>query len=273
MPSFFCRSVLSLLFSSLLHSAFAQNDLPACQNVKEGIYYSYPTNVNDNWKSVRKGDLQQEINLTTNDTILFQVSWPDQCQYSLKYKSGGKKLGRDVLAMFKQYAFVSVITQATPEYYVTTSYLESPKNYPIAIDTMWNAERKVSSDRVVFRALSPAEQRKAKLKDTSSFALLYVYRPSKFICSGVSFPLYGNDVLMCGFPEKGGAYVFKVQKQGLVRLTGQHRQNKDYLDVDIRFGQKYYVRVDTKWSLSRCIPFLTEKDKVKGEEEFIESQY
>ena len=273
MLSLFRRSSLSLLFFSLLQYASAQNDLPACQNVKEGIFYSYPTNANDNWKSVRTGDLQQEINLTTGDTILFQVSWPDKCQYSLKYKSGGKKLSRDVLTMFKQYAYVSVITQATPDYYITTSYLESPKNYPIAVDTMWNAERKVSSDRVVFSALSPSEQRKAKLKDTSSFALLYVYRPSKFICSGVSFPLYGNDVLMCGFPEKGGAYVFKVQKQGPIRLTGQHRQNKDYLDVDFRFGQKYYVRVDTKWSMSRCIPFLMEKDKVKGEEEFIESQY
>ena len=157
--------------------------------------------------------------------------------------------------MFKQNLYVSVVTQATPDYYVTTSYLESAKNYSIAVDIMWFAERNVSSDRVVFASLNPSEQRKAKLKDTSSFALLYVYRPSKFICSGVSFPMYGNDVLMCGFPEKGGAYVFKVQKEGPIRLTGQHRQQKDYLDLDVRFGQKYYVRVDTKWSMSQWSNF------------------
>jgi hypothetical protein len=263
----FCLSLLPF------QKTFAQNDQPPCVNVKDGTFYSYAVNSNDNWKSVRNGDVQEEINLITGDTIHFQVKWANNCEYSLKYKSGGKNLGRDVLALFKQYAYVSVIKEVAPEYYVTTSYLDATTNYPVAVDTMWHSERKVSSDRIVFTALNAAAQRKAKLKDTSSFALLYVYRPSKFVCGGVSFPMYGNDILMCGFPEKGGGFVFKVHKQGPLRLQGQHRQKKDYLDLDIRFGQKYYVRVDTKWSMARCIPFLTEKDKEKGEAEFLESQY
>ena len=152
-----CLLITIFIFSA--EWASAQNDLPNCQNVKEGTFYSYPSNVNDNWKSIRTGDVQQEINLTTGDTIVFQVAWPEKCQYTLKYKSGGKKLNREVLRMFKQYLYVSVVTQATPDYYVTTSYLESAKNYSIAVDTMWFAERKVSSDRVVFASLNPSEQR------------------------------------------------------------------------------------------------------------------
>lgn len=272
LQKFFRSLLLGVLFFPF-HYTSAQTDQPACQNLKNGSFYSYPANAADNWKSERNGDLQAEINLTTGDTIHFQVTWSGACQYSLKYKSGGKKLKREALTIFKQHTFVNVINSTAPDYYVTTSYIDAPTNYPIAIDTMWHSEQKVSTDRIVFLPLSAAEQRKAKLKDTSSFALLYVYRPSKFVCSGVSFPMYGNDVLMCGFPEKGGAYVFKVLKKGPLRLQGQHRQKKDYLDLNIEFGQKYYVRVDTKWSMARCIPFLTEKDKEKGEEEFLEAQY
>lgn len=263
----FCLSLLSF------QNVNAQTGQPSCQNLKEGTFYSYPINSNDNWKSVRNGAIQEEINLTTGDTIQFKVTWSGDCTYSLKYASGGKKLDKQALAVFKQYAIVSVVNQTAPGYYVTTSYLDATSNYPISVDTLWHAEQKASSDRILFTALNATGQRKAKLKDTSSFALLYVYRPSKFVCSAVSFPLYGNDLLMCGFPEKGGAFVFKVQKQGKLRLQGQHRKQKDYLDLDVRFGQKYYVRVDTKWSLSRCIPFLTEKEKEKGEEEFLESQF
>ena len=212
--------------------------------------------------------MQAEINKVTGDTINFQVAWKNNW-YSLNYKSGGKKLSRDVLRLFKEHTIVSVITNVTPTYYIATNYLDDPATtYPISVDTLWYSEQIVSADRVKFKALTPTELRKAKLKDTSTFALLYVYRPSKFICSGIHFPLYSGDVLMCEFPEHSGGYVFKVYKQGPLRLQGQHRQKKDYMDLDIRFCQKYYVRVDTKWSMARCIPFLTEKDIAKGEAEF-----
>lgn len=266
---------LFLLAAAISCHAFlhAQEILKTCPDIKDGIFYSYPANSTDQWRSERAGEWQKEINLVTGDTLLFKVVWDKNCSYTLTYQSGGKKLNREALAVLKQYSLVYAVSATTPEYYVTTGYLESSKNYPVSIDTLWRGPRSVPADRVVFAALNAAEQRKAKLKDTSRFALLYVYRPSKFVCGGVGFPLYGNDVLMAGFPPKGGAYVFKVVKPGSLRLQGQHRQAKDYVQLDVRFGQKYYVRVDTKWAFSRCNPFLTEKDKEKGEEEFLESQY
>ncbi len=264
------RPLVFLLSVLIVSSASAQPDPAACEKLKTGIFYSYPVNVNDNFKSERSADRQLEINTVTGDTIYFQIKW-NKCQYSLKYISGGNKLSREVLKLFKEHTIVSVITDVTAYYYVATNYIDdATTTYPISVDTLWNSEQMVPSDCVVLRALTPAEQRKAKLKDTSSFALLYLYRPSRFVCSGIHFPLYNDDILMCGFPEHGGGYVFKIYKQGPLRLQGQHRQKKDYLDLNIHFGQKYYVRVDTKWSMARCIPFLIEKDKEKGEEEFLE---
>lgn len=262
--------VISLVLAQF--AVKAQEVRESCPEIKDGTFYSYPANSNDQWKSERAGDVQKEINLVTGDTLFFKVNWEKNCSYTLKYQSGGKKLKREELEVLKQYAFVFTVSAATPDYYVSASYLESAKNYPVAFDTMWRQPRPVAANRVIFTNLNPAEQRKAKLKDTSQFALLYVYRPSKFMCSAVGFPLYANDILMAGFPPKGGAYVFKLWRQGRLRLQGQHRQAKDYVDIDVRFGQKYFVRVDTKWSLARCIPFLVEKDKEKGEEEFLEAQ-
>lgn len=268
------RLFTSFLFLVLSNIGYAQTQptVGSCPDIQNGVYYSYPLNSNDRWKSERNGDIQQEINLETGDTLLFKVSWGRKCEYTLNYKSGGEKLKKEELAFLKQYKFVYTISEVTPNYYIAATYLNEPNNYPVSVDTMWNKERPVSHDRLVFTNLSAKDMRKARLKDTSQFALLYVYRPSKFKCSAIGFPLYANNMLMCGFPENGGAFVFKVLKQGPMRLQGQHKQHKDYLDLDIRFGQKYYVRVDTKWSIARCIPYLSEMENMKGQEEFLEAQ-
>jgi len=266
----------NLLILILLNNYYAESQTThmSCPDIRNGVFYSYPMNTIDRWKSERNGDIQKEINIETGDTLIFKVSWDRDCEYKLKYQSGGKKLKKEELNMLKQYNFVYTVSEATPNYYIATTFLNEPNDYPISVDTMWNKERPVSHDRVVFTNLSPTDIRKIKLKDTSHFALLYVYRPSKFVCGGIGFPMYANNMLMCGFPAKGGgAFVFKVVKEGPMRLQGQHKQKKDFLDLNIRFGQKYYVRVDTKWSMARCIPYLLEKDKLKGEEGFIEAQY
>ena len=269
------RLSTSLIILLLLNTPYAQSQTSpdACPGIQTGVFYSYPLNTADRWKSERTGDIQQEINLETGDTLLFKVSWGRNCTYTLKYMSGGKKISKEELALLKQYSLVHTVSESTPGYYIATTYLNEPNDYPISVDTMWNKEKTLIHDRVVFTNLSPADMRKTKLKDTSKFALLYVYRPSRFVCGGIGFPMYANNMLMCGFPAKGGAFVFKIVKQGPMRLQGQHKQKKDYLDLDISFGQKYYVRVDTKWSMARCIPYLTEKDKLKGQEEFLEAQY
>ena len=91
MPHKLFRYMLLSLSILSFHCTLAQNDPAACHNLKSGTFYSYPPNVNDNWKSERNGDMQAEINLTTGDTLYFQVAWSGNCQYSLTYKSGGKK--------------------------------------------------------------------------------------------------------------------------------------------------------------------------------------
>lgn len=257
------------LCAFLLHPACGQD----CPDVKNGTFYSYPSNSKERWKSERSGSTQKEINLNTGDTIFFSVSWANACQYTLKYASGGEKLDKDMLALIKQHPLVSSITASTPDYYVTADYFDATTNYPYAFDTLWHKEQNVTPDRVFLTALSPAEIRKIKIRDTTQYAVLYVYRSSKFVCSKIPFPIYGNNVLMCGLSGNGNAFAFKVTKQGPIRIQGQHNQKKDYLDVDVRFGQKYFVKVDSKWSAARCLPILTEVAKLQGEGEFAEAQY
>lgn len=244
-----------------------------CSEVKEGVFYSNPNNSNDQWRSERKGAMQTEINLVTGDTSTWQVSWENDCQYTLKYLSGGKQLKKEETAFLKEHSIVFAINAVTSDYYIISQYIDKAGNIPFMIDTMWRREIKHPTDKRLFSLTTEKEIRKARFKDTSKYALLYVYRPSKLVCSFIDYPLFCNSMLMCNMASRSAAYVFKIWKEGPLWIEGQNNKHKDREDLDIQFGQKYYLLCNIRWSASRCIPYLSGVDKEKGEAGFLEAQY
>lgn len=265
--------LLVSLFFLFQPMAFCQTATTGCSEVKEGIFYSNPKNSNDQWRSERKGTLQTEINLLTGDTSAWQVSWENDCQYALKYVSGGKQLKKEETAFLKEHTIVFAINAVNPDYYIISQYIDKAGNLPFMTDTMWRREIKNPTDKRLFSSITEKEIRKARFRDTSNYALLYVYRPSKLVCSFIDYPLFCNGMLMCNMAGKSAAYVFKIWKEGPLRIEGQNNKHKDREDLDIQFGQKYYLHCNIRWNASRCTPYLSLVDKEKGEAGFLEAQY
>jgi hypothetical protein len=92
MQSPFVQCLIVPLFIVLtMQFAIAQKGNENCPDLRAGTFYSYPVNSNDNWKSERRGDYQTDINLTNSDTVVFKITWDNNCRYSLRYASGGRK--------------------------------------------------------------------------------------------------------------------------------------------------------------------------------------
>jgi len=256
--------------ASSCNAALAQSE---CTSLKSGTFYSYPKNTLEQWKSERTGEYQKETNLVTGDTSLWKVSWQKGCNYTLKYVSGGKDLKKEELAFVKQHVLVFTVNSETEDYYVFSEYVDKVSKTPFLADTMWKREKARVTDNRLFSEIKPQDLRKLRFKDTSQYALVYVYRPGKLVCSIISYILYCNDIPMSAMKSKS-AYVFKVYKEGPVKFWAENKNGiKSYIDLSIQFGKKYYLNCDINWSADRCIPDLSEDSKEKGETRFNEALY
>jgi hypothetical protein len=256
-----------LLFSTLIIQQIASAQKTNCTDWKKGNFFSYPKNTNESWKSEREGNLQKEINLSTGDTSTWKITWQNECQYTLKFISGGN-FKKEELTFLKQNNLVFVITKSSEDYYVFNQYTDKVSKNPVFIDTIWKDERTSIKDKRFFSQIKPEDVRKMRFKDTSGYALLYVYRPGKFICSQIALSLNSNNVFMADV-HNNSSYVFKILKEGPLYLTAGTANHKFKQSVDIEFGKKYYIMCDTKWTADRCKPLLFEEDKKVGELGFL----
>jgi hypothetical protein len=256
------------LLLPVITKAQSKND---CSDLKEGTYFTYPKNTQDHWKSERTGNFQKETNLGTGDTSTWQVKWQNNCRYTMKYIAGGKDLKKEEQDFVHKHVLAFEINSVTPDYYIFSEYIDKVEKTPFLVDTMWRKEKTIVADKRVYMEVQYKDIRKMHFKDTSQYALLYIYRSSKLVCSLVDYLVTANDVAMCSMKTKT-AYVFKVTKEGKIHLTGSNGNKKSSVDLDIQFGNKYYLNCDIHWSMDRCIPDLSLTEKGKGEADFAAAQ-
>lgn len=259
---------LLILFSLLLLSH--QQGFSQCNDVKNGTFYTYPKNSGERWKIIREGSTEKDINLATGDTSVWDVDWQNDCQYKLKYVSGGKPK-KEEAELFKKHVLVLTVEMNNPDYYLTNYYLDKKSKVAFLTDTVWKAERTVVN-KALFTEVQPIEVRRMKFKDTSQYALLYVYRSGKFVGSLVNYLLKCDGIAMASMGNKS-AYIFKILRPGTLHLVAQTINHDDRVDVDIQFGKKYYVRCDIKLTLDNGgRPVIDLVENSKGELGFLQAQ-
>jgi hypothetical protein len=267
------RMTLLLFFTLVLFipsTTMAQsgND---CSELKEGTFFTYPKNTLEHWRSERTGSIQKETNLGTGDTSTWQVKWQSNCRYTMKYIAGGKDLKKEERDFVKNHSLAFEINTVTSDYYIFSEYIDKVGKTAFLVDTMWRKEKTSISDNRFYAEVQYKDIRKMHFRDTSQYALLYVYRSSKFVCSLVDYLVTANDVAMCNMKTKT-AYVFKVTREGKIHLTGSNGNKKSSVDLEIHFGNKYYLNCDIHWNMDRCIPDLSLVEKGKGEADFVAAQ-
>ncbi|MCW3092121.1 MAG: hypothetical protein JWP81_3190 [Ferruginibacter sp.] len=263
---------LSLMLLSFI--PFAQNKIPNCTDLKDGIFYFYPKNTSELDLNIREGELLREINTKTGDTILWKIQWPGDCQYTLKYISGDTKMSDEHLKFFKKHKLIYEIERITSAYYTFKGYVDKVSDTPLQSDTMWLNEKVNRVNNELFKPVeNSAVLKKAHFNDTSKYAVLFVYRPKKLANSLGNYILYFDDNIMCVAKNNSG-YIFKVLREGQFVIKSKLYKDESAIKLDVKFGKTYYVKSMIHWGItSRLYNFKLEMSQVStadGKSEFEE---
>jgi hypothetical protein len=254
--------------------SLAQNKT-SCNDLHNGFSYYYPRNSAERYCSIRQGDTAYEVNLVQNDTSVWRIHWLDDCTFSEKYISGGKKIPPQSLRVLKQHTLIYEITGVTDEYYLFTGRFDKKSNLPVQIDTAWLHEKiNVPSNELFKRVANENLLRRAHFSDTSKYAVLYLYRPGKLTNSLGDYLVYFDDDIMCVAHNKSG-YIFKILKEGKFNIKSRLLKDESSVPVDIKFGKVYYVKSMIHWGISsRLYNFklaMELMDPGQGKTEFAET--
>jgi hypothetical protein len=268
-----------LLWNAIILALFpfvSHGQSVTCKDFRTGVYYNYPKNSDERDVIERDEKFQRETNLTNNDSITWEISWKDDCTYSLKYVSGGKKLSKEILDVIQKHNLVSVIETITPDYYTYSVYFDKKSNLPIGKDTMWLHEKAVVTNNELFKPYKtrtiPA---KDHFRDTSKYAIVYIYRPGKLTNSLGNYIVYLDENVLWVAKNNSG-YLFKVLKEGRHTFKSRLMKDQSSIDVDIQFGKIYYVKSTMKWGIYKHGNFKLGMETVKpdiGQTEFDEVEF
>jgi hypothetical protein len=252
--------------------AFSQNKALACAEIKTGVFYNYPKNTSDQYVDKRDDHMVYETNLVTGDTSVWQINWLSDCVYALKFVSGNVKLDTKTLSLLQKHLLVFEITSTGTDYYVYKSYLDKTSNLSFQQDTMWLSPKLVLGNSQIYKWISNENVlRKDHFADTSKYAVVYLYRPGKLTNSLGNYPVYLEDDMIC-IAKNNSGYIFKVFKEGPAVFKSRLFKDVSVLQIDIKFGQRYYVKSMIHWTISsRLYNFKLEMatmDAATGAKEF-----
>lgn len=230
----------------------------------------------DQYADMRNGDIQSEKNLITGDSSLWKIKWQNDCTYTMQYISGNIKMSVEQVVFFQTHKILTKIETVTAEYYVYKTYIDKAAGAFITADTMWMQPKIIPGNNKLFeQVLTNAALKKLKFSDTSSYALLYVYRPGRFTGSKGEYIVYFDDNAMC-VSKNNTALIFKIFKEGSFKLSAKLFTQKLIEEkIEIEFGKSYYLKAGLKFTGttgSGWKPDMKIVEEAKGVEEFLEDQ-
>ncbi len=258
MPGHCKKRVIFLMLYFLISIASAFSQALTCNDVKNGVFISFSKTNGSRSVYTRSGNVQKELNTSTKESILWDVEWIDDCSYYLKYNSGLEDNPKQELEKIKKHKILVKILSVSQDYYLYQSFLDKESNPAILKDTLWIKQRKDAKNRVINNPGidSILAVRKAVFDASlARAATLYIYRPQKFAEGGDDCVIYYNDTAVCTMTNKS-AYVIRLFKEGPATLTAKLRKQEMSVKLDVKYGEKYYVRCDLKWAIP-AKPILT----------------
>lgn len=270
---FFINAYLLSLCTVLSSAAQSQEN---CSSLRAGLFYSYPKNSSETYVTQREGNMQKEVNLTQNDSTMWEVNWKDDCVYTLKYVSGGKYT-QEVLKVLDKHKLYVIIEDSKPDYYVYACYLDSKSGNLLSKDTMWLQEKTKIPTTTLFTPVADLNvQQQITFSDTSKYALLYVYRPNKTLISLSNYFVYFDDIPMWVAQNNSG-YLFKILKEGHHSISSRMLKASSNCELDVRFGKVYYVKAAVIWGVHKHLYNFkletTQMTTAEGKLEFTDLKY
>jgi hypothetical protein len=262
------HAIISSFLSLLTIASFGQDQSTPCLGMHQGIFYYYPKNTSDQYSLRLDASYEHQTDLTSGDTALYHIKWQG-CSFSEKYVASNITLTREQLKVLRHNTFVYKITGTTNDYAMFTVYMDGSRALLLTEDTLWDHPRSHPTNSKLFTPLNKSLLRQTHFKDTSGYAILYLYRPEKVTHLLNVYPVAINNIVMC-IAQNNSGYIFKILKEGRFVIKAGLFNDPYYMTLSIRFGHSYYLKTQvhpggTK-DTTRAI--LAVVDPKMGREEF-----
>ena len=260
--------LLLILVSPLLSLCQERNQ--DCSPLKELTFYAYPRNTTDQYKIIRSGNKQVEYNLKTGDSTEYKIKWEKDCQYNLTYISSSEKKSPAQKEMLAKYKLAYEILSVSGSYYVYNIYLDKVipnniENRQMATDTAWLKPIPNPINQELFQVATenPAVL-KSNFKDTSKYAIVYMYRPYRLVVSQNEYFVYfGDDFIFWATNKSKKA--FKILKEGQVKIHAKSGKVESSVVVDIKFGKKYFIECRIYHKIPYAAPEIRLEEQTDGQ--------
>ena len=258
--------ILFLLFTAFSISASSQDTATTITNLKTGVFYEYPLNTNKHYRDTRNGNIETETNLENNDSSNWAITWQNDRTYTYKYLSSNDSAVKVQERLLKKHSIICTIDAIGSDYYIYTAHFDKLSNPPITHDTLWTHPFAMPRNKLLF-AYIPGEDdlRKVHFRDTSHYAVVYLYRPGKLTNSLSDFFVYCNDHLLWSAHNNSGIIVAFFQ-EGPIKFGSAYMKDTSSVTVDVRFGHKYYVKAMMHWGMNSNGNFKLEMAEMKPNE-------
>ena len=242
------RRFIAIVYILSIISFTAHSQIPEdCAALKSGVFYSYPKNTADRFVSYRDNGIAKEYDLIKGDSSIWKVDWKSNCSYSLKFVSGSAKQKPEVAEFLKKHIFFYTIQSITSDYYVFNGYIDKPKGDLLHSDTMWLHEKINFTPNRMFEPIANMQLKKAHFSDTSSYAIVYLYRPGKLTNSvGEGFVVSLDDLPMAVMKNKSG-FIFKIFQPGNHVFASRLGKDESKAILNIELGKRYYIKAAINW--------------------------
>ncbi len=258
-----------LILSILLAARSVTAQAPNCMDLKNGVFIYFSSADGSHHTYTRNGNMQKEVNPATHETTIWDLEWVSDCAYLLTYNSGMEDRPKSTQQLLKNHKFFCQITSVTDDYYVVQTGLDKASNPVVEKDTLWIKQRSDAKKKVTAnpRIDSLLAIRKAAFDAVvARSAWLYVFRPGKFAESAVNYTLNLHDTAICEMGNKA-AYIVRLPLEGPTTFVAKCRNQETSITIDLKPGNKYYLRCELPWSLSPK-PKLTEVKKEEADTYF-----
>ncbi|HEV2478304.1 MAG TPA: hypothetical protein VGS79_01520 [Puia sp.] len=101
----------------------------------------------------------------------------------------------------------------------------------------------ISPRVLIMPVKSDSQLRDMRFSDTSSYAVIYLYRRYTGTFPKTSIGLYVEDEKICSMENKGH-YIFAVYRSRTLKLTGMFSHDTCHITVSIEPGRSYYLRCE-----------------------------
>lgn len=109
----------------------------SCSRIKNGTFYFYQANTQNEFIIVREGCIQKEINYKTNDTSFWKVNWQSNCILNLKFIRKSQPITNEEKIFLNSHSTIVKVLNVGKYYYTFKGGLDSVSNTRALTDTLW----------------------------------------------------------------------------------------------------------------------------------------